>query len=90
MMTIFFTDKDAVRTYEDAKSCNLEMFKRYFLCMNKNGINIPQSQFEALFLSSSIKKNILINSYKHLKNLQKILAKNNSNLKVLQKGVKNC
>ena len=52
MMTIFFTDKVAVRTYEDAKSCNLEMFKKYFLCMNKNGINIPQSQFEALFLSS--------------------------------------
>ena len=52
MMTIFFTDKDAVRTYEDAKRCNLEMFKKYFLCMNKNGINIPQSQFEALFLSS--------------------------------------
>lgn len=52
MMTIFFTDKDAVRTYEDSKSCNLEMFKKYFLCMNKNGINIPQSQFEALFLSS--------------------------------------
>ena len=52
MMTIFFTDKDAVRTYEDAKSCNLEMFKKYFLCMNKNGINLPQSQFEALFLSS--------------------------------------
>ena len=52
MMTIFFTDKDAVRTYEDAKSCNLEMFKKYFLCMNNNGINIPQSQFEALFLSS--------------------------------------
>lgn len=52
MMTIFFTEKDAVRTYEDAKSCNLEMFKKYFLCMNKNGINIPQSQFEALFLSS--------------------------------------
>ena len=52
MMTIFFTDKDAVRTYEDAKSCNSEMFKKYFLCMNKNGINIPQSQFEALFLSS--------------------------------------
>ena len=28
------------------------VFKKYFLCMNKNGINIPQSQFEALFLSS--------------------------------------
>ena len=58
MMTIFFTDKDAVRTYEDAKSCNLEMFKKYFLCMNKNGINIPQSQFEALFLSSEHKEHV--------------------------------
>ena len=52
MMTIFFTDKHEVRSFEDSKSCNLEMFKRYFLHMNKNGFNIPQSQFEALFLSS--------------------------------------
>ena len=51
-MTIFFTDKHEVRSFEDSKSCNLEMFKRYFLHMNKNGFNIPQSQFEALFLSS--------------------------------------
>ena len=86
MMTIFFTDKDAVRTYEDAKSCNLEMFKKYFLCMNKNGINIPQSQFEALFLSSE-------HNEEHVKKFLsafKEFAENNSNLKVLQKGVKNC
>ena len=31
---------------------------------------------------------MLRNSYQPLKNLQKILAKNNSNLKVLQKGLK--
>ena len=52
MMTIFFTDRDPVRTYEDAKSCDLDMFKKYFLHMQKNGFNIPQSQFEAIFLSS--------------------------------------
>ena len=57
MMTIFFTDKNEVRTYEDAKSCDLEMFKKYFIYMNKNGINIPQSQFEALFLSSEHNEN---------------------------------
>ena len=52
MMTIFFTDKDSVRTFEDAKSCDIEMFKKYFKHMLKRGFNIPQSQFEALFLSS--------------------------------------
>lgn len=52
MMTIFFTDRNPVRTYEDAKSCNLEMFKKYFMHMLKNGFNLPQSQFEAIFLSS--------------------------------------
>ena len=52
MMTIFFTDKDSVRTFEDAKSCDIEMFKKYFKHMLNRGFNIPQSQFEALFLSS--------------------------------------
>ena len=52
MMTVFFTDRNPVRTYEDAKSCDLEMFRKYFLHMNKNGFNIPQSQFESMFLSA--------------------------------------
>lgn len=52
MMTIFFTDRGEVKTYEDAKSCNLDMFKKYFTHMLTSGFNIPQSQFEALFLSS--------------------------------------
>ncbi|EKQ53270.1 MULTISPECIES: glutamate-1-semialdehyde 2,1-aminomutase [unclassified Clostridium] len=51
MMTIFFTDLKEVRTYEDVKTCNVELFNRYFEHMLKNGINIPPSQFEALFLS---------------------------------------
>jgi glutamate-1-semialdehyde 2,1-aminomutase len=52
MMTVFFTDKREVKSYEDAKSCNTEIFKKYFLHMLQNGFNIPQSQFEAVFLSS--------------------------------------
>ncbi|WP_297712981.1 glutamate-1-semialdehyde 2,1-aminomutase [Clostridium sp.] len=52
MMTVFFTDRNPVRSYEDAKSCDLEMFKKYFLHMLNSGFNIPQSQFESMFLSA--------------------------------------
>ena len=52
MMTVFFTDRNPVRTYDDAKSCDLEMFKKYFLHMLNSGFNIPQSQFESMFLSA--------------------------------------
>lgn len=51
MMTMFFTNLKEVETYEDVKTCNVDRFNRYFECMLKNGINIPPSQFEALFLS---------------------------------------
>lgn len=52
MMTVFFTDRNPVRSYDDAKSCDLEMFKKYFLHMLRSGFNIPQSQFESMFLSA--------------------------------------
>jgi glutamate-1-semialdehyde 2,1-aminomutase len=39
-------------TYDDVKTCDIERFKRYFLHMLKHGINLPQSQYEAVFLSS--------------------------------------
>ncbi|MBB6625518.1 glutamate-1-semialdehyde 2,1-aminomutase [Clostridium gasigenes] len=51
MMTMFFTNLKEVRCYDDVKTCNVEMFKKYFLHMLENGFNIPPSQFEALFLS---------------------------------------
>ena len=28
-MKVFFTDRNPVRSYDDAKSCDLEMFKKY-------------------------------------------------------------
>lgn len=51
MFTIFFTDKN-VKTFNDVKSCDSEMFKKYFQHMIKNGINIAPSQFESIFLCS--------------------------------------
>lgn len=52
MMTMFFTELKEVRCYEDVKTCNVEMFNKYFLHMIDYGFNIPPSQFEALFLST--------------------------------------
>lgn len=55
--------------------------------MNKNGINIPQSQFEALFLSSEHNEEH-VKFLSAFKEFAENISKNNSNLKVLQKGVK--
>ncbi|MEG0306604.1 MAG: glutamate-1-semialdehyde 2,1-aminomutase [Clostridium sp.] len=52
MMTAFFTDKLSVNNYEDASMCNTDMFKKYFIHMLDKGINLPPSQFEAMFLSN--------------------------------------
>lgn len=51
MLTIFFTNLKEVRNYEDVKTCDAEIFKKYFKHMIESGINIPPSQYEALFLS---------------------------------------
>lgn len=51
MFTIFFTELGEVKKYDDVKTCNEDMFKKYFKYMISNGINIPPSQYEALFLS---------------------------------------
>lgn len=52
MMTIFFTNLKEINNYEDAKCCDTELFKKYFMHMLYNGINLPPSQFEAMFLST--------------------------------------
>ncbi len=52
MMTVFFTDLKEINNYEDAKSCNTDLFKKYFMHMLDKGINLPPSQFEAMFLST--------------------------------------
>jgi len=52
MMGIFFTDKKVIN-YQTAKSANLDFFKIYFNTMLENGISLPPSQFEGMFLSTA-------------------------------------
>ncbi|UCZ52125.1 glutamate-1-semialdehyde 2,1-aminomutase [Bacillus shivajii] len=51
MVGFFFTNEKVVN-YETAASSDLEMFKKYFRYMLEQGISIPPSQFEGMFLST--------------------------------------
>ncbi|MGL4760850.1 MAG: glutamate-1-semialdehyde 2,1-aminomutase [Sarcina sp.] len=51
MFTLFFTKLDKVRTFDDVKTCDIKLFNRYFEHMMSEGINIPSSQYESIFLS---------------------------------------
>lgn len=53
MFSLFFT-ADPVNNLEDAKKADLPAFGRYFHGMLKRGIYLAPSQFEALFISTSI------------------------------------
>jgi glutamate-1-semialdehyde 2,1-aminomutase len=50
MMCIFFTEQP-VLNYDMAKNSDLKMFNNYFWSMNSQGIYLPPSQFEAIFIS---------------------------------------
>lgn len=52
MMTPFFTKLEKVNSYADVKTCDLELYKKYFIHMLNSGFNLPPSQFEAMFLST--------------------------------------
>ena len=49
---LFFTDRP-VHSYADALSCDTDAFKTYFKVMLEQGILIPPSQFECMFLSAA-------------------------------------
>jgi glutamate-1-semialdehyde 2,1-aminomutase len=51
MVGFFFTN-EVVRNFETAKTSDLDMFSRYFNLMLENGVSVPPSQFEGLFLST--------------------------------------
>ncbi|MGC4376231.1 glutamate-1-semialdehyde 2,1-aminomutase [Fictibacillus sp. Mic-4] len=55
MIGFFFTDQNVVN-YETAKSSDLNLFARYFKGMLEEGISLPPSQFEGLFLSTEHSK----------------------------------
>ncbi|PLR93698.1 glutamate-1-semialdehyde 2,1-aminomutase [Bacillus sp. T33-2] len=52
MIGFFFTNEE-VTNYEKAKTSNLEYFAAYFREMANQGIFLPPSQFEGLFLSTA-------------------------------------
>ena len=52
MIGFFFTDED-VTNYEKAKTSNLAFFASYYREMAHQGIFLPPSQFEGLFLSTA-------------------------------------
>jgi glutamate-1-semialdehyde 2,1-aminomutase len=53
MISIFFTDQ-AVEDFDGAKSCDTEMFGKYFQGMLNEGVYLPPAQFESWFLSTSL------------------------------------
>jgi glutamate-1-semialdehyde 2,1-aminomutase len=51
MFGLFFTDAQAVTSYQDVMKCNVERFKRFFHLMLEEGIYLAPSAFEAGFMS---------------------------------------
>jgi glutamate-1-semialdehyde 2,1-aminomutase len=58
MFTVFFS-RHPIHSVVDVKLCDMAMFSRYFSHMNRHGILIPPSQFEANFVSSEHKDDII-------------------------------
>lgn len=55
MITFFFQDGQ-IRNFDDAKRSDTEMFGRFFRQMLNRGVYLAPSQFEALFISDSIRE----------------------------------
>jgi glutamate-1-semialdehyde 2,1-aminomutase len=52
MIGFFFTNEDVIN-YEKAKTSNLDFFATYYREMANNGVFLPPSQFEGVFLSTA-------------------------------------
>ena len=52
MLTFFFTDRE-VTDFQSAKTSDTERFSRFFHAMIDQGIYLPSSQFEAVFISAA-------------------------------------
>jgi glutamate-1-semialdehyde 2,1-aminomutase len=52
MLGMFFTDQN-VANFDDAKTCDLELFSNFYQGMRQHGIYLAPSQFEVLFLSTA-------------------------------------
>ncbi len=56
MFTLFF-NPERVNNFEDAKQCDTQAFAKFFRNMLQQGVYMPPSQFEAMFISQSIGEN---------------------------------
>ncbi|MEG0502444.1 MAG: glutamate-1-semialdehyde 2,1-aminomutase [Cellulosilyticaceae bacterium] len=52
LVCLFFTESQ-VTNFEEAMTCNIEIFNRYFKALLEEGILIGPAQYEALFLSTA-------------------------------------
>ncbi|EGK14816.1 glutamate-1-semialdehyde 2,1-aminomutase [Kroppenstedtia eburnea] len=52
MICLFFTDERVI-SYEQAKQADTDLFARYFRGMMEQGISLPPSQFEGMFISTA-------------------------------------
>lgn len=53
MFSVFFTERDGVRNYDEARQQDLGAFRAFFHSMLDQGVHLPPSAFEAWFLSAS-------------------------------------
>ncbi len=53
MVTLFFTDQHVV-DFDTAKTTNTTLFAKFFQSMLEQGVYLPPSQFEAMFISAAI------------------------------------
>jgi glutamate-1-semialdehyde 2,1-aminomutase len=73
MMSLFFTE-EPVKDFNSAKKSDTELFGKYFNEMLNQGIYLAPSQFEALFISTSITDS----------HIEKIISANLESLKLIQ------
>lgn len=51
MLTFFFSTQGAIKDYSDVTSCHTDLYGKFFSMLLSNGIMLPPSQFETMFVS---------------------------------------
>jgi glutamate-1-semialdehyde 2,1-aminomutase len=59
MLTLFFTDQEAIHNFDEAAACNHELFGKFFHHMLERGVALPPSGYEAWFISIAHDESIL-------------------------------
>lgn len=58
MFTLFFTDQPVIN-FDTAKTSDTALFARYFQAMSSRGVYLAPSQYEAMFISTSITEDVV-------------------------------